>query len=76
MFQDSLGTTYRGSGFIVDDNVIATCGHCLYDTDSDVFYNNYTIYVYDVTGTSIVGTYYAKELHIPTKYKNSPTGDQ
>ncbi|MCI9195280.1 MAG: trypsin-like serine protease [Angelakisella sp.] len=28
------GYTYMGSGFLIDDNVLLTAGHCLYNTKS------------------------------------------
>lgn len=68
-FKESDGDTYRGTGFIVGDGVIATCAHCLYD--GTAFNTNYQIKVYDAAGTSVVATYSAKELHIPTQYYNN-----
>lgn len=66
----------QGSGFIVDDHVIATCAHCVYNNDPDnpSFKTNYSIKVYNAAGTSVVATYYPKELHIPDAYKTSSSG--
>lgn len=67
-------TTYiRGSGFIVSDHVIATCAHCLYDNNS--FNTNYQVRIYDTNGTSVIATYNAKELHIPSQYYNNQSID-
>jgi len=68
-FKCSDGGYYRGTGFIVDDHIIATCAHCLYD--GSAFNTDYRIKVYDIAGTSLVATYSAKELHIPSNYYNS-----
>ena len=60
----------RGSGFIVDDHVIATCAHCLHSGTS--FVQNVTIQVYNAAGTSVIATYSPKELHIASSYLNPP----
>lgn len=69
LYKKSNGDYYRGTGFIVDDHIIATCAHCLYD--GSAFNTDYKIKVYDIAGTSLVATYSAKELHIPSNYYNS-----
>lgn len=68
-YKKSNGSYYRGSGFIVDDHVIATCAHCLYD--GSAFNTDYKVKIYNTAGTSVVATYNAKELHIPLAYYNS-----
>lgn len=68
-YKCSNGIYYRGSGFIVDDHVIATCAHCLYD--GSAFNTDYKVKVYNTEGTSVVETYNAKELHIPSNYYNN-----
>jgi V8-like Glu-specific endopeptidase len=72
-FTASDGEDYRGTGFIIDDHVIATCAHNLYDGNE--FNTNYTIKVYDSAGTSVVQTYSASELHIPSVYYNHQDRD-
>lgn len=67
-YTDGSGVGYRGSGFIVDDHVIATCAHCLYDGKTNTFNTNYKVKVYNAAGTSVVATYDAKELHVPNSY--------
>ena len=61
----------QGSGFIVDDHVIATCAHCLYNDGNSTFYTNYSIKVYNAAGTSVVATYHPKELHVPTSFSTT-----
>lgn len=68
-YKKSNGGSYRGTGFIVDDHIIATCAHCLYD--GSAFNTDYKVKVYNIDGTSLVATYSAKELHIPSSYYNS-----
>lgn len=65
-FKGSDGVSYRGSGFIIDDHVIATCAHCLYDGTG--FSTDFKVKVYNTAGTSVLATYYADELHIPYYY--------
>lgn len=67
-YKRSDGKLYRGTGFIVDKHVIATCGHCLYDTNLNEFYKDYKVQIYNSEGTAAVATYSAVELHIPYYY--------
>lgn len=68
-YRKSNGNYYRGSGFIVDNHIIATCAHCIYDGTS--FNTDYNIKIYDSDGTTLKRTVAAKELHIPNSYKVS-----
>lgn len=65
-YKQSDGLFHCSSGFIIDDHVIATCGHSLYD--GTAFNTNFTISIYNVTGTSVIATYSADEFHIPHAY--------
>ncbi len=65
-YKKSNGNYYRGSGFIVDDHIIATCAHCLYD--GTAFNTDFKVKVYNEAGTSNIATYSASELHIPSNY--------
>lgn len=69
------GVERRGSGFIIDNHIIATCGHCIYDIDHNEFCTDYTIKVYNVAGDTIIATYSADELHLPSAYINPPSGE-
>lgn len=70
-YKKSNGSPYRASGFIIDDHIIATCGHALYD--GTAFSTDFTIKVYNAAGTSVIATYNADELHIPYSYYNDQT---
>lgn len=56
----------HGSGFIVDDHIIATAAHCLYNGKS--FVKTCNIEVYDVEGKTLIASYPASELHVPQQY--------
>ncbi len=64
------GGTALGSGFIVDNNVIATAAHCLY---SNGFVKNVTAYIHtsEVHDGKLVDVTYkaeAQNVHIPSDY--------
>jgi len=71
-YKKNDGQWYRGSGFIVDNHIIATCAHCIYNGTS--FNTNYTIKIYDSNGSTLLNTLYAKELHVPNSYISNPSG--
>ncbi|MBD5143503.1 MAG: trypsin-like serine protease [Ruminococcus sp.] len=56
------------TGFIVDDHVIATAAHCVYDTVNHCFYNNLKITTYGANGKLTTKTLNAIEAHIPALY--------
>lgn len=66
-FTKNSGGRSRGTGFIVDNHIIATCAHCIYDGTG--FNTNYTIKIMNSDGNSLLRTATAKELHIPNQYK-------
>ncbi len=64
------GTVKYGSGFIVDNNVIATAAHCLY---SNGFVKNVTAYIHtkELYQGSLINVTYkteAQTVHIPSDY--------
>ncbi|MDE5736893.1 MAG: trypsin-like peptidase domain-containing protein [Oscillospiraceae bacterium] len=59
---------YKVTGFIVDDHVIATAAHCVYDTTNHCFYDNMKITTYAVNGKLTTKTLKAIEAHIPALY--------
>ncbi len=56
-----------GSGFIIDDHIIATAGHCVCAGTS---FLSPTIQIYDAGGTNKIKEYTPSELHIPTSIYN------
>lgn len=56
----------RGTGFIVDDHIIATAAHCLYDGTK--FMGKTTVSIYNAEGTTPIKTCSATQLHIPSSY--------
>lgn len=73
-YTKSNGGRYRGTGFIVDDHVIATCAHCLYD--GSAFNTDYAIKIYAADGTTLLNTLTAKEIHIPASYMTNTGSGQ
>lgn len=64
------GSTAFGSGFIVDNNVIATAAHCLYNNG---FVKNVTAYIHtkELYNGSLIDVTYkteAQNVHIPNGY--------
>ncbi len=57
------GQPYVGSGFIVDDHVIATAAHCLYNGNNSV--SDLTVEVYNYACTEVLATITPKTMHIP-----------
>ena len=67
------GRTSSGSGFIVENNVIATAAHCLYDNG---FVRNVTAYLHtkEVHNGRLVDVTYkaeAQNVHIPSGYTHN-----
>ena len=65
-----------GSGFIVDDHVIATAAHCVWNGTSVTSRNNmlmHCIYIYDANGTKIrtISEDDIVEVHVPRAYINN-----
>lgn len=58
----------NGTGFIIDNHLIATAAHCVYTQTSDTFVSNMRVDIYNENCTTILKTVYPKEAHIPVKY--------
>lgn len=59
----------NGTGFIVDNHIIATAAHCVYNCDNNKFVSNMRVDIYDENSATILKTVYPKEAHIPIRYK-------
>lgn len=66
---DNNNRTFLGSGFVVDNNVIATAAHCLYNNGN--FMRRVTVNIYNEDCTQIVRTKNARSIHIPANYVDS-----
>ncbi len=62
--------SFMGTGFIVNDGIIATSAHCIYNTNQNKFYNNISIVLFNANGT-VAQTLSAEELHIPSQFTSS-----
>lgn len=60
---------FIGTGFIVNNGVIATDAHCIYDIYSGEFFSNVSVILFNANGT-VAQEITAKELHIPEGYAN------
>ncbi len=77
--QLSIGSSGAvGSGFIVDDYVIATAAHCVTNktNTSCEYVESITVNVYAADGVTLLDTANAIEVHIPSFYKTSTNGNQ
>lgn len=65
-----------GTGFIIGDHTIATCAHCVYDSNNDSFIDDISISFINSNGTN-VWTLDPRYIHIPEEYAtdHSPTHD-
>jgi len=66
---DSNNNTWHGSGIVVDDHVIATAAHCLYQNNN--FMKSVTINFYNEDCTQLEYSTTAKNIHIPANYASS-----
>ena len=57
-----------GTGFIVDDHLIATAAHCVYGVDNKSFIKDLKVNIYDENCTKILKTITPKEVHMPLYY--------
>ena len=57
----------RGTGFIIDDNIIATAAHCIYDAGSKNYATSIKINLVD-PDTKQKKSVYATEYHLPKAY--------
>ncbi|MDE5946479.1 MAG: trypsin-like serine protease [Oscillospiraceae bacterium] len=66
VYIDNYGEEIPCSGFIIDDNTIATAAHCVYDFSKKKFWD-FTIYITDSVGR-ILQSMKPKYVHVPLKY--------
>lgn len=63
-----------GSGFVVNEHVIATAAHCVYNTGEHDFLSNITVNIYDegaeVDSSNLIASFEAEAYHIPSLYLN------
>jgi hypothetical protein len=61
-----------GSGFVVNEHVIATAAHCVYNAGEYDFLSNITVNIYDegaeVDSSNLIASFEAESYHIPTQY--------
>lgn len=64
-----------GTGFIIDDHIIVTAAHCVFQRNDkgDREFINFVINVYDESGTKIVEQLQPKFIHVPIEYIGANT---
>lgn len=65
----STSTYYRGTGFIIGDNIVATAAHCVYDKKSGTFYD-FSVDIIGEDGQKIK-SYQPASIHVPLEYANN-----
>lgn len=65
----------KGTGFIVDEHIIATAAHCVYDRNTSSFKANLKAYIGGVSAANAVELN-AVEAHVPDSYINTTNGLQ
>lgn len=68
------GNPYLGTGFIVDDNLILTAAHCMYNATYNYVATNVTYTLYNANGT-VNAIHNAASYHVPSNYINSVSGN-
>lgn len=58
----------NSTGFIIDDHLIATAAHCVYNVGQRRFYEDLKIKIYNEDCTKVLETIEPKETHIPLNY--------
>ncbi|MGN0592818.1 MAG: trypsin-like serine protease [Ruminococcus sp.] len=61
-----------GTGFIIDNHVIATAAHCVYNKDTSSFDSAINVVVKNADCTNVLKTVSAKEAHVCTTYITTP----
>ena len=59
------------SGFIVDNHIIATAAHCVYNYESKQYFPDMRVDIYDENCTTILKTVYPKEAHVALNFVNN-----
>ncbi len=59
------------SGFIIDNHIIATAAHCVYNYEDKHYNENMRVDIYNEDCTSILKTVYPKEVHLSLGYLNN-----
>ncbi len=69
IFGNIDNTYFSGSGFIIDDHVVATCVHCVaLGTSNNIsVFNNLKVRVYDSTESTYID-YNIDSVHVPKSY--------
>lgn len=62
------GGSGYGTGFIVDDHVIATAAHCVYSKGTSSFVSPIVVNIKNADSTKVLNTVTAKEVHVLSDY--------
>jgi V8-like Glu-specific endopeptidase len=63
---------WEGSGFIIDDGIIATAAHCLYDQTYG-FMKSVEIRFYNANCSDVLAIAFAHNIHVPANYITTPS---
>jgi len=68
-----------GSGFVINDHIIATAAHCVLD-EHDNFVTGITVNIYNenaiVNSSNLIASFEAESYHIPSLYKTVVSGNE
>ena len=66
--------TYIGSGFVINDHIIATAAHCVYNRTNNNFVDEITVNIYneqaEAKPENLIASFEAEAYHIPSLYLN------
>ncbi|WP_374685930.1 serine protease [Promineifilum sp.] len=72
----AIGKLFFSAGYcsasVIGDNVIVTAAHCVYDTATNTWYNNFSFCPAHKNGACPYGSFPYTQVWIPTNYINAP----
>lgn len=72
--QLSINGGFVGSGFVINEHVIATAAHCVYNANNNAFVTGITVNIYDesaiVNSSNLIASFEAESYHIPALYQS------
>lgn len=70
-YTGSDGVSAQGTGFIINDHVIATAAHCVLDYEDERIHSDLSITIFGNNGASMINMYHPTEVHVPFDYIRS-----
>ena len=76
--QLSIDGGYIGSGFVINEHIIATAAHCVYNKTNNDFVDEITVNIYNesaiVDSSNLIASFEAESYHVPLQYISISNG--